>query len=44
MERFSYKGGCGVRERILIEAFKIDKRLQLIINTVLFQTVILLRI
>ena len=22
MERFSYKGGCGVRERMRIEAFK----------------------
>ena len=42
MERFSYKGGCGVCERMRIEAFKIelawviDKRLWVVSNKVLF--------
>ena len=46
----SYKGGCGAREHTRIETFKeqlgwaIDKRLRLIINTMLFKTVIPLRI
>ena len=49
MEHFSYKGGCGVRERTYIKTFKklswpIDKWLRLIINTMLFTTVIPLRI
>ena len=45
MQRLSYKGGCGVREGMRIEAIKrraglgIDKRLWLIINTLLFKTV-----
>ena len=39
MERLSYKGRCGVHEHMYIETLKeklawaIDKRLQLIINT-----------
>ena len=53
MVRFSYKGGCGVRERMHIEAFKttaglnnwaIDKWLWVISNTMLFKTVTPLRI
>ena len=49
MELFSFKGGCGVRERTLNERLKeelawaTDKRLQLSINTVLFKTVIPIR-
>ena len=48
MERFSYKGGCGVCERMRIEAFKRRaglgyKRLRVISNKMLFKTVILLR-
>ena len=45
MEHFSYKGGCGVHERMFIKTFKeelvwaIDKWLQLIINAMLFKTV-----
>ena len=44
---FSYKGGCGICEYMLIKAFKkelawaIDK---FIINTAMFKTVISLRI
>ena len=44
-ERFSYEGGCGIRERTHIEALKkelawgIDKRLQIISNNLLFKTV-----
>ena len=48
---FNHKGGCGIRECMRIEAFKtrtglgyIDKRLWLIINAMLFKTVIPLRI
>ena len=50
MERLGYKGGCGVRERTCIETFKeelcqaIDKWARLIINIMLFKTVIPLRI
>ena len=48
MERFSYKGGCDIRECIHIEAFKrraeLGKWLWLIINTILFKTVIRVRI
>ena len=50
MECFIYKGGCGVHKHTCIEAFKkelawaIDKRLQLIISTMFFKTVIPLRI
>ena len=50
MERLSYKSGCGIHEHTYIEPFKrrvglaIDKQLQLIINTMLFKTVIPLRI
>ena len=51
MERFVYKGGRGIRERTRIETFNtragldyIDKWLRLIINAVLFKTVIPLRI
>ena len=50
MERFSFKGECGVDECTCIEALKeelswvIDKRLRIIINTMLFKTVITLRI
>ena len=50
MEYFSYKDGCGIRERMCIEAFKeelawaIVKRLRLIINTTFFNAVISLRI
>ena len=46
MERFSYEGGCGVRERTRIETFKrrvIDKRLRVISNKMLFKTVVPLR-
>ena len=49
MERFSYKGGCGVHECTRIETFKkelawvIDKRLRVIGNKMLFQTVVPLR-
>ena len=45
-----YKSECGVHECTRMEAFKeelawaIDKQLWLIINTMLFKTVILLRI
>ena len=51
MERSSYKGGSGVHERTHIETFKrraglgyIDKRLRLIVDKMLFKTVIPLRI
>ena len=50
MERFSYKGGYGVHEHMHIKTLKgklswaIDKPLQLIINAMLFKTVILVRI
>ena len=52
MERLSYKGGCSIRERTCIKTFKrraglgytVDKRLWLIINTILFKTVTPLRI
>ena len=50
MERFIYKGECGIHERTRIEMFKeelswaIDKRLWIIINTVLFKVVIPVRI
>ena len=53
MERFGYNGGCAVSECPRIKAFKkikeelawaIDKRLRIIINIMLFKTVILLRI
>ena len=46
MERFSYKGGCGVRERILSKrlneelAWAIDKRLRVVSNKMFFKTVI----
>ena len=46
MERFSYKGWCGVRKCMHIEAFKkelawaVDKRLWLINNKMLFKIVI----
>ena len=48
MKRFSYKGGSGVHECTRIETFKRRaelgyKRLRLIINTMLFKTVIPLR-
>ena len=49
MERFSYKGGCGVRGHTRIETIKrkaawaTDKRLQVISNIILFKTVIPLR-
>ena len=49
MERFIYKGGCGVRERMHIETFKkelawvIDKWLRVISNKMLFKTVVPLR-
>ena len=47
MEHFSFKGGCGICERTCIKALKeewvwaIDKWLQLIINKILFKTVML---
>ena len=50
MECLSYKTGCGVRKRMHIEVFKeelawaLDKQSWLIINTMLFKTVIPLRI
>ena len=50
MECFGYNGGYGISECPHIEVFKkelawaIDKRLQLIINIMLFKTVIPLRI
>ena len=52
MERFSYKGGCGtlyvnvrVSRRLKEElSWAADKRLRLIINTLLFKTVIPVRI
>ena len=46
IERFSYKGGCGVHGRTRIKVIKeelawaTDKRLQVISNVVLFKTVI----
>ena len=46
MERFSYKGGCGIRELMHIEDLKeelastIHKRLQVISNIMLFETAI----
>ena len=49
MVRFSYKGGCGVRERTLLKSLKeelawaIDKQLQLISNKMLLKIVIPLR-
>ena len=49
MECFSYKGGCGVCERMCIKALKeemawaIDKWLRVISNTALFKIVIPLR-
>ena len=51
MEHFSYKGGCGIREHMRIEAFKIraglgytvNERLQVISNKMLFKTVVPLR-
>ena len=49
MERFSYKGGCGVGERMHIKSLKeelawaIDKRLQVVSNKMLFKIVIPLR-
>ena len=49
MECFSYKGGCGIRERTHIETFKeelawvIDKRLCIISNKMLFKIVVPLR-
>ena len=49
MERFSYKGRCGVRERTRTETFKeelawvIDKWLWAISNKMLFKTVVPLR-
>ena len=49
MECFSYKGGCGICERKRIEAFKrraglgYDKRLRVVSNKMLFNTVIPLR-
>ena len=49
MERFSYKGGCGLCECLRIEVFKeelawaIDKRLRVVSNKMLFKTVIPLR-
>ena len=49
MERFSYKGGCGVHECTHIKALKqelpwaTDKRLKVINNKMLFKTVIPLR-
>ena len=50
MECLRYKGGCDIRKCMRIEMFKswlgwaIDKRLLLIINTMLFKTVLPLRI
>ena len=50
MEHFSYNGGCGISECMLTETFKeelawaIDNQLWLIINKMLFKTVIPLRI
>ena len=50
MECLSYKGGCSVCERTRVEVLKqelawaIDKRYQLIINEMLFETAIPLRI
>ena len=48
-ERFSYKGGCGVRKHKRIKVFKelcwaIDKWLQVISNKMLFKTAMPLRI
>ena len=49
MERFSYKGGSGVRRHIHIKAFKkeeawaVNKWLWVISNIMLFKTVIPLR-
>ena len=49
MKQLSYKGGCGIRERTCIEAFKkglawaIDKRLWVISDKMLFKTVVPLR-
>ena len=49
IKRFSYKGGCGIRERMHIKVFKrklawaIDKRRQVISNKMLFKTIIPLR-
>ena len=49
MERFSYKGGCGIHERMRIETLKeeltwvIDKQLRVISNKMLFKTVVPLR-
>ena len=48
MERFSYKGGCGILERTLIEVLKklawaIDKQLRVNSYKMLFKTVISLR-
>ena len=43
MKRFSYKGECGIRERMSIEVLKrraVDKQLQVTSNTMLFKTVI----
>ena len=49
-ERFNYKGGCGVCQRMHIEEFKrrslawaIDKWLQVVSNKMLFNTVMPLR-
>ena len=49
MERFGYKGGCGVCERTRIKTFKeelawvIDKQLRVISNKNLFKAVLPLR-
>ena len=49
MERFSYKGGCGVCEYMHIKAFKrrsglgYSKRLRVNSNKILFKTVVSLR-
>ena len=49
MDRFSYKGECGISEHTCIEVFKeelawaIDKQFQVSSNKMLSKTVILLR-
>ena len=49
MERFSYKGWCGIHNHMHIEAFKeelaltIDKQLRIVSNKMLFKTIIPLR-